>query len=128
MFLSQVRNRASARTRLSSRRFQPRLEALEERRLLSISEFATPTPYSYPEVITSGPDGNLWFTEQSANKIARATPDGSITEFPIQTPNAGLMGITAGPDGNLWFTEYSGNKIGSLKLQLLTAAPTAKSA
>jgi streptogramin lyase len=100
--------------RLSTKQFHPRLEELEERRLLSITEFATPTPYSSPEVIASGPDGNLWFTEQTANKIAQATPDGSITEFPIQTPNAGLSGITAGPDGNLWFTENRANQIGRI--------------
>jgi virginiamycin B lyase len=65
-------------------------------------------------VITSGPDGNLWFTEGNANKIAKATPSGSITEFPIQTRNAGLTGITTGPDGKIWFTEMNANLIGQI--------------
>ena len=119
MFLSPLRSWLSGSSRRSARRhpadrFHPRLEALEERQLLSITEFATPTPNSFPDVITSGPDGNLWFTENSANKIALARPDGSITEFPIQTRSAGLRGITAGPDGNLWFTENGANQIGRI--------------
>ena len=34
-----------------------------------ITEFATPT--AGPVGITSGPDGNLWFTEQGGNKIGQ---------------------------------------------------------
>jgi streptogramin lyase len=58
-----------------------------------------------PERITSGPDGNLWFTEFWANRIARMTPAGALTEFPIPTLNSAPRGIVAGPDGNLWFVE-----------------------
>jgi streptogramin lyase len=54
--------------------------------------------------ITSGPDGNLWFTTQS-NTIGRMTTAGVLTEFPVPTPAAGLGAITAGPDGNVWFVE-----------------------
>jgi hypothetical protein len=61
-----------------------------------------------------GPDGNLWFTEASGNRIGRITPLGVITEFPVPTTFSDLSGITAGPDGNLWFTEFSGNKIGRI--------------
>jgi virginiamycin B lyase len=68
---------------------------------------------SSPWGITAGPDGNLWFTEHSGNKIGRITPAGVITEFPIPTRRSGPFGITAGPDGNLWFTETNGNKIGA---------------
>ena len=64
--------------------------------------------------ITAGPDGNLWFTEEGANKIGRITPSGRITEFPIPTASSGPDGITAGPDGNLWFTEGAANKIGRI--------------
>jgi streptogramin lyase len=34
----------------------------------SITEFS---PASLPRGITAGPDGNLWFTEYSGNKIGR---------------------------------------------------------
>jgi len=77
---------------------------------------ALPTVNSGPYGITSGPDGNLWFTEANfaGNKIGRITPTGTITEFTIPTANSGPIGITTGPDGNLWFTEDSGNKIGRI--------------
>jgi virginiamycin B lyase len=58
---------------------------------------------SIPAGITSGPDHNLWFTEQGQDKIGRITPTGTITEFPV-TPNSIPTVITSGPDGNLWFT------------------------
>ncbi len=38
--------------------------------------------------ITSGPDGNLWFTEGAADTtdtIGRLTPAGSFTAFPLPT-------------------------------------------
>jgi virginiamycin B lyase len=53
---------------------------------------------------TAGPDGNLWFTENSGNKIGRITTKGHITEFPTGTSEPPLL-IAAGPDGKLWFTE-----------------------
>ncbi|HEU5199028.1 MAG TPA: hypothetical protein VFU32_05295, partial [Ktedonobacterales bacterium] len=76
----------------------------------------------HPTGITTGPDGNLWFTESLADQIGRVTPDGSFQEFRLPTycgyagpeddcyPN----GITTGPDGNLWFTESAGDKIGRI--------------
>src|SRR5438876_2725288 len=76
--------------------------------------FTIPTSNSGPEVITAGPDGNLWFTENSGNKIGRITTAGVIMEFPSPTANGWPEGITAGPDGNLWFTEEGGNKIGRI--------------
>src|SRR5258706_12389247 len=54
--------------------------------------------------ITLGPDGNMWFTEASAGKIGRITPDGTISEFFV---GGWPYGIVAGPDGNLWFTQPS---------------------
>ena len=30
-----------------------------------------------------GPDGNLWFTEMTGNRIGRITPAGVVTEFPL---------------------------------------------
>jgi serine/threonine protein kinase len=76
----------------------------------SITEFPVPSPF----LITKGPDGNLWFTEDVGNKIGRISPSGTITEFPIPTAQSSPIGIAAGPDGNLWFTEYYGNQIGRI--------------
>ena len=64
--------------------------------------------------IAAGPDGNLWFTEFSGNRIGRITPSGAITEFPIPTGTSTPLEITAGDDGNLWFTEGEGNNIGRI--------------
>ncbi len=64
--------------------------------------------------ITTGADGNLWFTEYSENKIVRMSPGGSFTEYAIGTVGAGPYQITAGADGNVWFGEYNGNKIGRI--------------
>jgi len=61
-----------------------------------------------PSGITTGPDGNLWFAETTANGIGRITPAGEITEFFAGiSESSGPDSIAAGPDGNLWFTEAS---------------------
>jgi streptogramin lyase len=68
-----------------------------------------------PLGITTGPDGNIWFTEEApiANRIGRITPLGILTEFSAGITALSLPhSITAGPDGNLWFTE--GNRIGRI--------------
>jgi streptogramin lyase len=69
-----------------------------------ITEFPIPDN-AYAPAITSGSDGNLYFTEQYANKIGRITPNGTISEFTIPTIQVYPEGITAGPDGNVWFAE-----------------------
>ena len=83
----------------------------------AITEFAIPTgadPNGTPNGITSGPDGNLWFTERNSSDhpaIGRLTPSGAYSEFPITNVLFSQSGsITVGPDGNLWFTVsgYSG--------------------
>ena len=65
------------------------------------------------EYIALGPDGRMWFTEPSANKIgAITTGTPTVTEY-----SAGISaavqpyGICAGADGNLWFTELMANTI-----------------
>jgi virginiamycin B lyase len=51
----------------------------------SITVFSAQTANCETFTITSGPDGNAWFTELKGNKIGRVSSDGSITEFPIPT-------------------------------------------
>jgi streptogramin lyase len=78
-----------------------------------VTEYAVPTGNSSPGYIAAGPDGNLWFTEQSAsgNKVAKVTTTGAFTEYPLPDLNQLPAGIVAGPDGNLWFTEARGPKV-----------------
>jgi virginiamycin B lyase len=97
------------------------LEPLEDRRLLAapVAEFAVPTANAFPEGISAGSDGALWFTEPgSANgpvdKIGRITTAGTITEFGGRAAGSLPGTITAGPDGNLWFVEPGANQIGRI--------------
>lgn len=64
--------------------------------------------------LTSGPDGNIWFTTFDGNQVGRVTTGGTFTMFTVPTSDSEPFGITSGPDGNLWFTEYAGNKIGRI--------------
>ena len=98
---------------LKAPRARLQLERLEERCLLTgaITEFPILTAGSGPFGIVTGPDGNLWFTQQTSNQIARMTTKGVVTEFNVLTAASKPTGIVVGPDGNLWFTEMSGNKI-----------------
>jgi streptogramin lyase len=71
-----------------------------------MTEFTIPTLSSQPQRISAGPDGEMWFTELSGNKIGRITTDGSsIHEYTIPSGDGSRpFGIVTGPDGNLWFT------------------------
>jgi len=76
--------------------------------------FSIPTSSSGPDWITLGPDGNMWFTEETAGKIGRITPAGIVNDFAIPTAASGPSGIISGSDGRLWFCEYSASKIGAM--------------
>src|ERR1700681_4876705 len=86
----------------------------------ALTTFTIPSANAQPYGITTGPDGNLYFTEpgvnRTTNKIGRITPTGTITEFAIPTALSGPVFIAAGPDNTIWFTEGSANKIGELFL------------
>jgi len=77
----------------------------------TITEFPIPSAASVPQGIAPGPDGNVWFTEFEADKIALITPVGTVAEFPLPNPEGGPTAITTGPDGNLWFTEHGAGKM-----------------
>jgi virginiamycin B lyase len=79
-----------------------------------IIEYPIPTAASSPGGIAAGPDGALWFTESTGNKIGRIDVAGAISEFSIPTPNSRPVEIALGPDGALWFVEESGNKVGRI--------------
>ena len=65
------------------------------------------SPNAAPHDIVAGPDGNLWFTENTEDRIGRITPSGIVTEFSSHiSTDTTVNSIAAGPDGNVWFTEY----------------------
>jgi streptogramin lyase len=64
-----------------------------------------------PDDVVTGPDGNLWFVDNTANMVGRLTLSGTVTEYPCGTHPSS---ITVGPDGNVWFTETSANQIGKI--------------
>ncbi len=51
----------------------------------TVTEYNIPTSNSGPRVITAGPDGNIWFTECTANKIGRAILTPTITQVAPST-------------------------------------------
>ena len=70
-------------------------------------------PKSVPTGITTGPDGNLWFTNSGSGQIGKLdalTHQVSLVNLP--NPGCKPVGITTGPDGNLWFTEEVDGKLG----------------
>ncbi|MDQ6780880.1 MAG: Virginiamycin B lyase [Candidatus Eremiobacteraeota bacterium] len=67
-----------------------------------VTESLLPHAFSSPNVIVSGPDGALWFTENTHQSIGRMTVGGSLTEFPTSRSGTPFF-ITRGPDGSLWF-------------------------
>lgn len=76
--------------------------------------------------LTSGPDGNIWFTECGGNqpnsvcRVGRVTPSGALTESPdIAIPTNGYFErITSGPDGNMWFSEGNNPYVGRVTMSM----------
>jgi streptogramin lyase len=95
------------------RPFRPEVECLEGRDLLTVSmaEYAIPTANSGAIDITRGPDGNLWFAEESAHQVARITPSGSITEYAV---SGDPVDIWAGQGNLVWFSEFDADLVGNI--------------
>ena len=115
------RDRRRAHSCSVRRRVRLGLEGLEQRCLLSgisgFTEYPLPAASAGDTGIVAGADGNLWFIENSANKIGMINPTThAVSEFPIPTANANPWGIAAGADGNIWFTERNAGKIGTINL------------
>ena len=98
--MSRWWNTQRVQGRTARRRGQPRVEGLESRCLLSvtINEFPLPAGYNNPTGITTGSDGNLWFTERSSDKIGQLNPTThAVVEF--TTPTAASRNGTVPPNG-----------------------------
>ena len=72
--------------------------------------------------ITTGPDGNLWFT--AAGMLGRISPLGDVQLFPLSGGLTSPHLITFGPDNNLWFTANGAVGRFNPAVAVVAAAPT----
>jgi virginiamycin B lyase len=76
----------------------------------------TPHPAREPNAAPFGvavdARGTVWATLQTANKLARIDPDGTLTELDIPTRNSAPADVAVDGSGGVWFTELRANKIG----------------
>jgi RHS repeat-associated protein len=75
-------------------------------------EYSLPTG-SEPFGVTTGPDGNMWFTDEGTSKVGKTTTSGTITEYALPAGSE-PHGIVTGPDTNLWFAARGTSKIGKI--------------
>ncbi|HVA28769.1 MAG TPA: hypothetical protein VNF68_11350 [Candidatus Baltobacteraceae bacterium] len=61
--------------------------------------------------LATGPDGNVWYADDTDKIIGKITSDGQITRYSAM-PQA--QGLAAGPDGKLWYTAYGNFGFGSI--------------
>ena len=80
----------------------------------AITEYSTTA--NGPFGITTGPDGNLWFTELNAASVdAIADNDSGFQAHSVSSNGfSQTYGISEGPDGTLWFGDDGTALIGSM--------------
>lgn len=83
----------------------------------TIMEYTVPTVDAGPQHIVSGPDGNLWFSENKGTKVGRMSPTGVFAEFPVPINPSGITAFNS----QIWFGEANvghtgGGSIGRLNL------------
>jgi virginiamycin B lyase len=73
------------------------------------------TPNASLRGVCVAPDGDLWFTENFANRIGRMAPDGRVIgEYDIGGENCGARAILSIPDGRLFFSAHDAGAIGEV--------------
>jgi len=83
---------------------------------IDITEVPLPGFNIFPQGITIGADGNVWFAENAKGRVGRMTIGGrQVTEFQVPGPKAApLFQVTLGPDGAVWFTQEFAGRIGRI--------------
>jgi virginiamycin B lyase len=82
---------------------------------VEFKSWPVPTPGSRPHDSVATPDGAIWWSGQSANKLGRLDPNtGEMKEFPLKSKLAGPHGLIYDKDGNIWYAANWGNHIGML--------------
>jgi streptogramin lyase len=71
----------------------------------------------YNYAITAGPDGNMWYLDQTNDAVVKTTPTLKVlASYPLSGLNSNQIGITVGPDGNIWLAENAANLIAKVTL------------
>jgi streptogramin lyase len=65
-----------------------------------------PGPSGGINQLSSGPNGNVWFTENT-DEIGYVEPDGSLVQFTIPDSTSQPTSLTEGSDGNIWFSDQN---------------------
>jgi virginiamycin B lyase len=82
---------------------------------VTIREWSVPTPDSHPHDPAVAPDGALWYTGQTANRLGRLDPSsGRFQEYPLPTPDSGPHGLVADRNGDIWYTGNAAGLVGRL--------------
>jgi virginiamycin B lyase len=86
------------------------------------SEFGIPFPNPAPSAVVPGPEGHVWFTEESGPWLGQVT---SAAQTASQYQRLGVQTVQGtrllafGPGGDFWYT--TGNRIGSISPDLWLA-------
>ena len=106
-------HRASRWQHLVRRDLDKRLGRID--RAGKITGHPVSTPNASLRGVCVGPDGDLWTTENFANKIARMAPEGTMLgEYDIPMPASGARCISAMSNGRLYFTQWDAGLIGEI--------------
>lgn len=78
-----------------------------------VGSFGGPSPMdAAPFGVAIAPDGAVWATLQSANKLLRIATGGEKLAVDVPTRTSGLGDVAIGADGAVWFLELAANKVG----------------
>jgi virginiamycin B lyase len=106
------------------RRCVAAVETLDRRELLAaFTLLSVPTPGAGLAGIAAGPDGSVWFAEQTTGNVGRVAPGGTISEIALGA-SSGPTGLTIGPDSNVWVTLQGSNRVARI---VTTGSPTTTS-
>ncbi len=87
-----------------------------------ITEFKIPTPCTQPVATVTDPNGNVWFAQTNAGRVAKFDPiTESFTEYENpRWPSGGrsmMWGIDYSPDGSIWFTDEFYDKVWKFSIE-----------
>ena len=83
----------------------------------SIAEFPVKTPDASLRGVTVAANGELWFTENFANRIGHMTPAGIVLgEYDIPVEKSGPRCIMTHSSGRLFFGGFDAGIIGEVQL------------